>query len=794
MATRYCYGRITHKSYMYNDLKFESIAERSKFEKTFAEYHESHDHEGEVPIFDSIKRAEIRKFGWDIPTPAEVTIDGFKWHEINDFHNREFPDTYTHYSVPTCCVHPLISLEHGKTLDSGTLQRHALSDLFANMPADDFAKLCASIETNGFVDPVIRMHEGKILDGWHRYQAALHLNLVRKLMFRKWDEEEGDPTAFVLARNMNRRHLDAGQRAQIAVTVHQRFGHGGDRSKETNVHLKTQAELAEEAQVSTKTIQRAAKVEDAGQAEAVIAGEKTAGEVLKEQKITDESKPNAKEAMWDAFHDKTEEIIFPADWETRFTKAVCEAHPNWGISELPNPEDTEPTELWEHRFNLLTQQIENGANWVNTIISEFKDSESDKQQQLSKGLADQEETKAELTEQRQLAEKAEQTMWEALSHIAPDWNRDDFIAAACDQHNWGVTEFPDIMATDTPTVWHGRFNLLKTEIQMPTAWIQQMLDLMNEPVASDEEKEKALWSEYHTRVEKFKEKYTESGYKENDLIQEATDDEIITAFRIFREKPLEDSELTLSEIKDINSLLKSQSYPLSSKVRHVVNARTQPPMDPPIHPTEFQTQPPEPPTANKEATDEAERTAMAAAGKKMWQALWAKQEQVHAQNFITAACTAHKEWGVTNFPKNEQFTDEPAVWTERYDRITAEIKTDRYGWVTKFINSEYSELGADRIQPKSEPEVLHPEDMQEAQEVEEPIHYITIAWGADPTEMVMFNSDERNEKTPSKGAEARRTLSEIPQAVQHVLLQAAKTGELTGKWETQEASNDKEPK
>ena len=82
------------------------------------------------------------------------------------------------------------------------------------------------------MDSLIRMHEGKVLDGWHRYAAALALNIVRKLMFMNWDEEkEGSVVAFVAARNLERRHMTPGQRAQSVVYLNERFGWGGDRSK-----------------------------------------------------------------------------------------------------------------------------------------------------------------------------------------------------------------------------------------------------------------------------------------------------------------------------------------------------------------------------------------------------------------------------------------------------------------------------------------------------------------------------------------------------------------------------------
>ena len=95
------------------------------------------------------------------------------------------------------------------------------------MPDKDFKALSASIQKDGVKDKLIRIYEGKILDGWHRFAAAREWNLLRTLKFREWDtEREGDPKAFVLARNIERRHLTPGQRAQIAVAFNERFSHG----------------------------------------------------------------------------------------------------------------------------------------------------------------------------------------------------------------------------------------------------------------------------------------------------------------------------------------------------------------------------------------------------------------------------------------------------------------------------------------------------------------------------------------------------------------------------------------
>ena len=134
------------------------------------------------------------------------------------------------------------------------------------MPDADYASLLESVKRDGFMDPLIRVLDGKVLDGWHRYRAARELNLIRKLKFTKWDEDkEGDATAFVLARNIERRHLSASAtRPNCCRTFNERFGHGGDRSKTPNGVLKTKKELAEQAKVGTSTIDRALAVEKAG--------------------------------------------------------------------------------------------------------------------------------------------------------------------------------------------------------------------------------------------------------------------------------------------------------------------------------------------------------------------------------------------------------------------------------------------------------------------------------------------------------------------------------------------------
>lgn len=292
------YGRIHHSNHHHINLRFPSADARDEFAVKFQKYHDGHDHDGEAPRFEEIKASEAGSTTYEsgkLHDAHGVTIDGYASYEIEEYHEDKKHTYYYRYKPPTCCVAPLISIKR-KIVRSDTLERHELSAIFGDMPDEDYQSLLASVEKDGFIDNVIRMRGPEVLDGWHRYRAAKELNLLRKLRFKQWDERyDGDPAAFVLARNIERRHLDPSKRAQIVVAFNERFGHGTNRytlespngdSKTSdegspNGEPKTRQELATEAGVSTRTIDRAIAVEKEGKSQEVISGETTAGEVIK---------------------------------------------------------------------------------------------------------------------------------------------------------------------------------------------------------------------------------------------------------------------------------------------------------------------------------------------------------------------------------------------------------------------------------------------------------------------------------------------------------------------------------
>ena len=290
------YGQIWHGDHHHINIRFSSNEARLKFQNEFEAYHASHDHEGDIPTFKCVTAKDL-KLSTGSRSPQDlikaetdkdyrITIDGYSWNEIHEYHNPSGWSDYFWYRVPTCCVPPTIVVDR-EFVDSGILKRHELSAVFGDMPETDFQSLLESVQADGFIDPIIRIHEGKILDGWHRYRAAQELNLIRKLRFQEWDENEpkdGDPKAFVLARNLNRRHLTPAQRAQIVLEFNDWAPRGRPSKNTPNGVLKTKKELAKEARVGTSTMDRAAAIKESGQSEVVIRGDKTPGQLEREAK------------------------------------------------------------------------------------------------------------------------------------------------------------------------------------------------------------------------------------------------------------------------------------------------------------------------------------------------------------------------------------------------------------------------------------------------------------------------------------------------------------------------------
>ena len=98
---------------------------------------------------------------------------------------------------------------------NGEMQIHEVANIFPEMDNASFAALKADIKANGLLEP-IWIHDGKIIDGRHRYRACCELEI--KPQFKQWDGS-GSLVQFVVSLNLHRRHLTSSQLAFVGVDI-----------------------------------------------------------------------------------------------------------------------------------------------------------------------------------------------------------------------------------------------------------------------------------------------------------------------------------------------------------------------------------------------------------------------------------------------------------------------------------------------------------------------------------------------------------------------------------------------
>jgi N6-adenosine-specific RNA methylase IME4 len=109
-----------------------------------------------------------------------------------------------------------------KVLDWEALEAHPAADLFPLMEGEEFEKLVASIRDRGFyADKPIVLYNNKVLDGRNRLNVCRWLKQRGEpveALFIDW-AGDGSPTDWVVATNLDRRHLDATQKAFVGLKL-----------------------------------------------------------------------------------------------------------------------------------------------------------------------------------------------------------------------------------------------------------------------------------------------------------------------------------------------------------------------------------------------------------------------------------------------------------------------------------------------------------------------------------------------------------------------------------------------
>lgn len=83
----------------------------------------------------------------------------------------------------------------------------------------EFNAFCEDVQERGILFPAT-LHEGKVLDGWHRYRAAKRTGSELKFL-----EYRGkDPAGYIASCNVMRRRLSSLQRALVGARLHRDHG------------------------------------------------------------------------------------------------------------------------------------------------------------------------------------------------------------------------------------------------------------------------------------------------------------------------------------------------------------------------------------------------------------------------------------------------------------------------------------------------------------------------------------------------------------------------------------------
>jgi len=183
------------------------------------------------------------------------------------------------------------------------IKYHEAANIFPMMQDIEYKQLCADIKANGLLEPIV-MYENQILDGRNRYEACIEGGVEPQ--YRQWNGK-GNVIDFVVSMNLNRRHLDSGQKAMCALKAEKLLGvqakarqlaalkQGDSAPVAVNLQQREKGRAAEQAakmfNVSASSVYHAKKLKANAPdlAQKVRAGEITLNKAMRqEKKITDE--------------------------------------------------------------------------------------------------------------------------------------------------------------------------------------------------------------------------------------------------------------------------------------------------------------------------------------------------------------------------------------------------------------------------------------------------------------------------------------------------------------------------
>lgn len=178
---------------------------------------------------------------------------------------------------------------------------HPIAGMFPAMSPEEYTQLCEDVKRNGLQKKIV-IHEGKILDGRHRYQACLETKTTP--LFEAYRGK--DPLGYAISANLRRRNLDQSQRAICAAKIKSFFEEAAQERmklgkspdpKDNLPYGQVRDQAGALMGVSGKSVDRAAKVIEDGAASIVKAVEDGEVSISDAAKIVDLPKQEQQEAL-----------------------------------------------------------------------------------------------------------------------------------------------------------------------------------------------------------------------------------------------------------------------------------------------------------------------------------------------------------------------------------------------------------------------------------------------------------------------------------------------------------------
>lgn len=155
------------------------------------------------------------------------------------------------------------------------LKFHPYADLFPLIEGEQFSELVADLKANDLREKIVVLGL-EVLDGRNRYRGCLAAGLIddddgpdrAKYFTRFVPAVDGDPLAFVISKNLKRRHLDDSQRAMVAarLATMSQGRPSSDPAKPANLPVK-QVNAARALSISERALRHARRVQDHGEPE-----------------------------------------------------------------------------------------------------------------------------------------------------------------------------------------------------------------------------------------------------------------------------------------------------------------------------------------------------------------------------------------------------------------------------------------------------------------------------------------------------------------------------------------------